>query len=174
MLIENNRPVSVLAVSAGRRLFGERRAGGSQPFLVATILAWRGAFGPPGAVLAPELNTQNTEPSVARILRAPMSRAPATEPKTSTVNAPSRRRQQYALSRRLPSPAPAPRQWRRIGVATLSPASIPSFRAVPAATSSTARTGPPEEMIFSDKVSVFSAMRRMRPSLWMKIMSSDT
>ena len=65
-------------------------------------------------------------------------------------------------------------QRRKIGVATRSPASIPSFLAVPATTSRTARTGPPEEMILSDSVWVFSAMRRMRPSLWMKIMSRDT
>ncbi len=66
------------------------------------------------------------------------------------------------------------RQRRKIGVATRSPGSMPSFRAVPAATSRTARTCPPEGMILSDSVSVFSAIRRMRPSLWMKIMSRDT
>jgi hypothetical protein len=57
------------------------------------------------------------------------------------------------------------RQRRKIGEAIRSPGSIPSFLAVPAATSSTARTGPPEGMILRDSVSVFSAMRRMRPSL---------
>jgi len=66
------------------------------------------------------------------------------------------------------------RQRRKIGVATRSPGSMPSFFAVPAATSSTARTCPPEGMILSDSVSVLSAIRRMRPSLWMKIMSRDT
>ena len=66
------------------------------------------------------------------------------------------------------------RQRRKIGVATRSPGSMPSFLAVPAATSSTARTCPPEGMILSDSVSVFSAIRRMRPSLWMKIMSRET
>ena len=41
---------------------------------------------------------------------------------------------------------------------------MPSLRAVPPITSSTARTGPPEGTRRSDSGSVFSAMRRMRPS----------
>src|SRR3569623_64132 len=50
---------------------------------------------------------------------------------------------------------------------------MPTFRAVPAITSSTAFTGPPEEMIRSDIGSVFSAIRKIRPSAWMKIMSRE-
>src|SRR4029453_4269869 len=49
---------------------------------------------------------------------------------------------------------------------------MPSFLAVPAFTSSTARTGPPEGTSASDSGTVFSAMRRMRPSPRIKIMSS--
>ena len=56
--------------------------------------------------------------------------------------------------------------------ATLSPGAIPSLRAVPPITSSTARTGPPEGTRRSESGSVFSAMRRMLPSARMKIMSS--
>src|SRR5262245_39356803 len=48
---------------------------------------------------------------------------------------------------------------------------MPSLRAVPAMTSSTARTGPPEVTSASESGSVFSAIRRMRPSPRMKIIS---
>jgi hypothetical protein len=58
------------------------------------------------------------------------------------------------------------------GEATRSPGEMPSLRAVPAITSSTKRTGPPEGMTLVDIGSVFSAMRRIRPSPLMKIMSS--
>jgi hypothetical protein len=59
-----------------------------------------------------------------------------------------------------------------IGPVTRSPGAMPSLRAVPAITSRTARTGPPEGTGRSDNGSACSAMRRMRPSLRMKIMSS--
>src|SRR5438477_10327478 len=57
---------------------------------------------------------------------------------------------------------------------TRSPGAMPSLRAVPATTSSTARTGPPEGMSRSESGLVFSAMRKMRPSPVIKIISSDT
>src|SRR2546425_626893 len=60
---------------------------------------------------------------------------------------------------------------RNMGGATRSPGLIPSLRAVPPITSSTARTGPPAAMILVDSGSVFAAMRWMRPSARMKIMS---
>jgi hypothetical protein len=55
--------------------------------------------------------------------------------------------------------------------ATRSPGAMPSLRAVPPMTSSTARTGPPDGMRRSESGSAFSAIRRMRPSARMKIMS---
>jgi len=55
--------------------------------------------------------------------------------------------------------------------ATRSPGAIPSLRAVPPITSSTARTGPPEGIRRSESGSALSAIRRMRPSARMKIMS---
>ena len=89
------------------------------------------------------------------------------------------------MFRRLPARRPAAaaqyvqinRPWRRhyflnMAPATLSPGAIPSLRAVPPITSSTARTGPPEGTRRSESGSVFSAMRRMLPSARMKIMSS--
>src|SRR3954469_19088764 len=59
------------------------------------------------------------------------------------------------------------------GWETRSPGAMPYFCAVPAGTSSTPRASPPDEMIRVDSGSVFSAMRRMRPSARMKIMSSE-
>jgi hypothetical protein len=58
------------------------------------------------------------------------------------------------------------------GEATRSPGAMPILRAVPAMTSSTKRTGPFEGMTSVDIGLAFSAMRRMRPSALMKIMSS--
>jgi hypothetical protein len=58
------------------------------------------------------------------------------------------------------------------GWATRSPGAIPYFCAVPAITSSTPFANPPEGMILVDSGSVFSAIRRIRPSARMKIMSS--
>ncbi len=55
---------------------------------------------------------------------------------------------------------------------TRSPIEIPNFLAVPAFSSSTARAGPPDEMRRSDSGSAFCSIRRMRPSLLMKIISS--
>jgi hypothetical protein len=122
---------------------------------------------------------QSTRTPRKRTLRKPIhasrrsgnvrSRRPCPEPKCDAVSSSSPGSR--VLARDIGC---AESQWRRIGVATRSPGWMPSLRAVPPTTSSTARTGPPEGMIFSDSVSVFSAMRRMRPSLWMKIMSSDT
>src|SRR6202165_2352167 len=67
-----------------------------------------------------------------------------------------------------------PPQWPlKSGCATRSPGSIPYFFAVPAITSSTPFASPPDEMILVDCGSVFSAIRRIRPSARMKIMSSE-
>src|SRR5712691_3186798 len=72
----------------------------------------------------------------------------------------------------MPGVARQPRHRpRNMACATRSPGLIPSLRAVPPITSSTARTGPPAAMILVDSGSVFSAMRWMRPSARMKIMS---
>src|SRR5665811_2152387 len=60
----------------------------------------------------------------------------------------------------------------KIGWATRSPGASPSLRAVPPITSSTARTGPPDGIIRVDSGSVFSAMRKIRPSARMNSMSS--
>jgi len=60
----------------------------------------------------------------------------------------------------------------KIACPTRSPGAMPSFFAVPPITSSTARTGPPEGTSVSESGTVFSAMRRIRPSARMKIMSS--
>ena len=49
---------------------------------------------------------------------------------------------------------------------------MPNFLAVPAWTSSTKRAEPPDEMRRSDSGSAFCSIRRMRPSLSMKIISS--
>ena len=71
------------------------------------------------------------------------------------------------------SKSTAPRHYfLNIAPATLSPGAIPSLRAVPPITSSTARTGPPDGTRRSESGSVFSAMRRMLPSALIKIMSS--
>src|ERR1700681_1866962 len=59
------------------------------------------------------------------------------------------------------------------GCATRSPGAIPYFFAVPAITSSTPFASPPDGMILVDCGSVFSAIRRIRPSARMKIMSSE-
>jgi hypothetical protein len=50
---------------------------------------------------------------------------------------------------------------------------MPYFFAVPAITSSTPFANPRDGMILVDIGSVFSAIRRMRPSARMKIMSSE-
>jgi hypothetical protein len=50
---------------------------------------------------------------------------------------------------------------------------MPYFCAVPAITSSTPAANPPDGMILVDSVSVFWAMRRIRPSARMKIMSRE-
>src|SRR5215212_6114542 len=55
-----------------------------------------------------------------------------------------------------------------------SPGWMPYFLAVPATTSSTPFAGPPDEMILVDSGSVFSAIRKIRPSGRMKIMSRET
>src|SRR6266550_2031450 len=59
------------------------------------------------------------------------------------------------------------------GCATWSPGAIPYFFAVPAITSSTPFASPLEGMILVDCGSVFSAIRRIRPSARMKIMSRE-
>jgi hypothetical protein len=61
----------------------------------------------------------------------------------------------------------------KIDPVTRSPGATPSLRAVPAITSSTARTGPPDGMSLSDIGCAFSATRRIRPSLRMKMISSE-
>src|SRR6185503_2219442 len=68
--------------------------------------------------------------------------------------------------------ASKPQRALKIGAATRSPAAMPSFCDVPPITSRTARTGPLDGISRVDKGSVFSAMRKMRPSPRMKIMSS--
>ena len=50
------------------------------------------------------------------------------------------------------------------GCATRSPGAIPYFLAVPPITSSTPFASPPDAMILVDRGSVFSAIRRIRPS----------
>ena len=64
-------------------------------------------------------------------------------------------------------------QRRNIGCATRSPGARPSLRDVPAITSSTARTGLPDEIVRSDNGTVFGTIRAMVPSLRIKIMSRD-
>src|SRR3982074_2039626 len=67
-----------------------------------------------------------------------------------------------------------PPQWPlNSGWPTRSPGSMPYFFAVPAITSSTPFASPPDGMILVDSGSVFSAIRRIRPSARMKIMSSE-
>src|SRR6476660_7291757 len=78
-------------------------------------------------------------------------------------------------TRLAPRPASRQRPFHRplkSGCATRSPGSIPHFFAVPAITSSTPFAGPPDGMISVDSGSVFSAIRKIRPSARMKIMSS--
>src|SRR5450830_468899 len=67
---------------------------------------------------------------------------------------------------------PATQRVLKIGWPTRSPGAMPSLRAVPPITSSTARTGPPDGIIRVDSGSVFSAMRKIRPSARMNSMSS--
>src|SRR5258707_2975123 len=75
-----------------------------------------------------------------------------------------RRRQQGARD---------PFQWPlKSGCPTRSPGSMPYFFAVPAITSSTPFANPPDGMIFVDSGSVVSAIRRIRPSARVTIMSS--
>src|SRR6202158_1348567 len=67
-----------------------------------------------------------------------------------------------------------PSQWPlNSGCPTRSPGAIPYFFAVPAITSSTPFASPLDGMILVDCGSVFSAIRRIRPSARMKIMSSE-
>src|ERR1041385_9029013 len=69
-------------------------------------------------------------------------------------------------------PAGKAQRARKIGEATWPPGAMPSLRDVPPMTSRTARTGPRDGIIRVDKGSVFSSIRRIRPSPRMKIMSS--
>src|SRR5499433_532569 len=78
----------------------------------------------------------------------------------------------FAPASRAGPPQRAYRPSPKIACPTRSPGAMPSFLAVPPSTSSTARTGPPEGTSVSESGTVFSAMRKMRPSPRMKIMSS--
>src|ERR1700738_932401 len=67
-----------------------------------------------------------------------------------------------------------PPQWPlNSGCSPRSPGAIPYFFAVPAITSSTPFANPLEGMILVDCGSVLSAIRRIRPSARMKIMSRE-
>src|ERR1700687_3922600 len=67
-----------------------------------------------------------------------------------------------------------PSQWPlNSGCPTRSPGAMPYFFAVPPITSSTPFASPLDGMILVDCGSVFSAIRRIRPSARMKIMSSE-
>src|ERR1700761_3887968 len=69
---------------------------------------------------------------------------------------------------------PPPAQWLpKIDPVTRSPGAMWNLRAVPAITSRTARTGPPDGMRSSDIGLAFSATRNTCPSPRMKIMSSE-